>query len=130
MFLSWIIRPRLFPTTTVLKSRNRRLQSVVIQVNYVIRQRRELTSLKVGVRLVGAQEHGLAWIQDHVVEEVDGEAADVSGVLRVEAEQQVPVAAGCVLPGGTCARVISIKDCVRTDGGASSPFPWLPGSSD
>lgn len=49
--------------------------------------------MKVGVGLVGSQEHGLAWIQDHVVEEVDGEAADVSGVLRVEAEQQVPVAA-------------------------------------
>lgn len=45
------------------------------------------------MRLTGSQEHGLAWIQDHEVEEVDGEAADVSGVLRVEAEQQVAVAA-------------------------------------
>lgn len=43
--------------------------------------------------LVGSQEHGLAWIQGHVVKEVDGEAANVSGVLGVEAEQQVAVAA-------------------------------------
>lgn len=45
------------------------------------------------MRLAGSQEHGLAWLQDHVVEEVDGEAADVSGVLGVKAEQQVTVAA-------------------------------------
>lgn len=54
------------------------------------------------MRLIGPQEHGLAWIQDDVVEEVDGEAADVSGVLGVEAEQQVPVAAGRVLPRSAC----------------------------
>lgn len=40
-----------------------------------------LTSVKVRVRLIGAQEHGLARLQDHVVEEVDGEAANVSGIL-------------------------------------------------
>lgn len=51
------------------------------------------TSVKVGVWLVGSQEHGLARLQLHVVEEVDGEAADVSGVLAVEAEQQLSVAA-------------------------------------
>lgn len=61
-----------------------------------------LTSVQVRVRLVGPQEHGLAWIQDHVVEEVDGEAADVSGELGVEAEQQVAVAAGRVLPCCAC----------------------------
>lgn len=44
------------------------------------------------MRLIGSQEHGLAWFQDHVVEEVDGEAADVSGVLRVEAQQQITIA--------------------------------------
>lgn len=52
-----------------------------------------LTSIEVSMRLIGSQEHGLAWIQDHVVEEVDGEAADVPGVLGVEAEQQVTIAA-------------------------------------
>ncbi len=58
-----------------------------------INKKHHLTSVEVSVRLVGSQEHGLAWIQEHVVEEVDGEAADVSGVLGVEAEQQVTVAA-------------------------------------
>lgn len=53
----------------------------------------QLTSIKVSMWLVGSQEHGLSWIQDHVVEEVDGEAADVSGVLGVETEQQVTIAA-------------------------------------
>lgn len=53
----------------------------------------QLTSIKVSMRLIGSQEHGLSWIQDHVVEEVDGEAADVSGVLGVEAKQQVAIAA-------------------------------------
>ena len=33
----------------------------------------------------GPQEHGLARLQDNIVEEVDGEAADVSWVLGVEA---------------------------------------------
>lgn len=41
------------------------------------------------MRLIGSQEHGLAWIQDHMIEEVDREAANVSRVLRVETEQQV-----------------------------------------
>ena len=52
-----------------------------------------LTSVQVRVRLIGAQEHGLTRLQEHVVEEVDGEAANVSGILRVEAEQQLAVAA-------------------------------------
>ena len=51
-----------------------------------------LTSIEVSMRLIGSQEHGLAWFQDHVVEEVDGEAANVSGVLRVEAQQQITIA--------------------------------------
>lgn len=52
-----------------------------------------LTSIEVCVRFVGSQEHGLSWIQDHVVEEVDGETTDVSGILGVKTEQQVTVAA-------------------------------------
>ena len=67
-----------------------------------INKKHRLTSVKVSVGLVGSQEHGLARIQHHVVEEVDGEAADVSGVLGVETQQQVTVAAGCVLPCSTC----------------------------
>lgn len=58
-----------------------------------VKKKQALTSIKVGMRLIGSQEHGLTWIQDHMVEEVDGEAADVSGILGVEAEQQVTVAA-------------------------------------
>lgn len=58
-----------------------------------INKKCHLTSVKVSVRLVGSQKHGLAWIQDNVVEEVDGEAADVSGILGVETEQHIPVAA-------------------------------------
>lgn len=52
--------------------------------------------------LVGPQEHGLARIQHHVVEEVDGKAADVSGILGMEAEQQVTTAARRVLPCRSC----------------------------
>lgn len=51
------------------------------------------TSVKVSVGLAGSQEHGLAWLQDYLVEEVDGEAADVSRILGVEAEQQITIAA-------------------------------------
>lgn len=51
------------------------------------------TSINVGVRLVGPQEHGLAWLQHDVVEKKDGEAADVSRILGMEAEQQVAIAA-------------------------------------
>lgn len=58
-----------------------------------INEKHLLTSIKVSVRFIGSQEHGLAWIQNHLVEEVDGEAANVSGILRVEAEQQITVAA-------------------------------------
>lgn len=56
-----------------------------------------LTSVQVSVRFIRSKEHGLVGIQDHVVEEVDGEAADVAGVLRMEAEQQLAVTARCVL---------------------------------
>lgn len=58
-----------------------------------VNEKQLLTSIKVSVRFICSQEHGLAWIQNHMVEEVDGEAANVSGILRVEAEQQVTVAA-------------------------------------
>lgn len=61
-----------------------------------------LTSVDVGVRLVGPQEHGLARFQHHVVEKVDGEAADVSGILGMQAEQQGAVAARSVLPCRSC----------------------------
>lgn len=60
-----------------------------------------LTSIQVGVRFAGPQKHGLSRFQDDVVQEVDGEAADVPWILRVEAEQQDAVAAGHVLPGRT-----------------------------
>lgn len=40
-----------------------------------------LTSVQVGVGLVGSQEHGLSRLQLHQVEEVNGEAADVPRVL-------------------------------------------------
>lgn len=66
------------------------------------RDARALTSVDVGVGLVGPQEHGLARLQHDVVEEVDGEAADVSGILGVEAEQQGAVAARRVLPCRAC----------------------------
>lgn len=66
------------------------------------KERRALTSVDVGVGLVGPQEHGLARLQHHMVEKVDGEAADVSGVLGMEAEQQGAVAAGSVLPCCSC----------------------------
>lgn len=52
-----------------------------------------LTSVKVSMRFVGSQEHGLTWFQDHIIQEVYGEAANVSRVLGVEAQQEVPVAA-------------------------------------
>lgn len=52
--------------------------------------------------LVGCQEHGLAGLQPHQVEEVDGEAADVPRELGVQAQQQVPVAPRRVLPIGRC----------------------------
>lgn len=45
------------------------------------------------MRLVGPQEHGLAWLQQDVVEKKDGEATDVSRILGMEAEQQVAIAA-------------------------------------
>lgn len=63
-----------------------------------------LTSLQVGVGLVGRQEHGLTGLQPHHVEEVDGEAADVPGELSVQAQQQLPIACRCVLPFGRCER--------------------------
>lgn len=63
-----------------------------------------LTSLQVGVGLVGRQEHGLTGLQPHHVEEVDGEAADVPRELSVQAQQQLPIACRCVLPFGRCER--------------------------
>lgn len=48
-----------------------------------VNEKHLLTSIKVSMRFIGAQEHGLAWIQNHVIEEVDGEAANVSRILRV-----------------------------------------------
>lgn len=57
-----------------------------------------LTSINVSVRFIGSQEHGLTRFQNHIVEKVNGEAANVSRILGVEAEQQVTSAAGCVLP--------------------------------
>lgn len=62
-----------------------------------------LTSVQVGVGLVGSQEHGLPWLQPHQVQEINGEAADVPGVLGVQPQQQVPVAPRCVLPFRRCA---------------------------
>lgn len=59
----------------------------------MLNEKQLLTSIKVSMRFVGSQEHGLAWIQNHIVEEVDGEAANVSGILGVEAKQKVTVAA-------------------------------------
>lgn len=64
------------------------------------------------MRLIGSQEHGLARIQDHMVEEVDGKAANVSRILGVETEQQVAVAARRVLPCGTCTGQTSISGMV------------------
>lgn len=49
-----------------------------------------LTSVEIGVRLIGSQEHALSWLHPHQVEEIDGEAADVSGELRVKLEEKVP----------------------------------------
>lgn len=63
-----------------------------------------LTSLQVGVGLVGRQEHGLTGLQPHHVEEVDGEAANVPRELSVQAQQQLPIACRCVLPFGRCER--------------------------
>lgn len=63
-----------------------------------------LTSLQVGVGLVGRQEHGLTRLQPHHVEEVDGEAANVPRELSVQAQQQLPIACRCVLPFGRCER--------------------------
>lgn len=40
-----------------------------------------LTSIQVSMRLAGPEEHGLSRLQDDVVQEVNGEAADVSRIL-------------------------------------------------
>lgn len=40
-----------------------------------------LTSIQIGVRLAGPQEHGLSRLQDDVVQEVNGEATNVSRIL-------------------------------------------------
>lgn len=47
-----------------------------------------LTSMQVGVRLVGGKEEGLPRLQVEEVEEKDTEAADVPWKLRVETEQE------------------------------------------
>lgn len=81
-----------------------------------------LTSLQVGVGLVGRQEHGLPGLQPHQVEEVDGEAADVPRELGVQAQQQVPVAPRRVLPFGRCG-----GSAVGLGGGSTQPpHPSLP----
>ena len=53
------------------------------------------TSIEVGVRQVGLQEHGLAGLQLHPVQEVDDEAAAVTRELGVEAQEQVSQQRGC-----------------------------------
>ena len=61
-----------------------------------------LTSVQVGMGLVGSQEHGFPWLQPHQIEEINGEAADVPWVLGVQPQQQVPVAPRRVLPFRRC----------------------------
>lgn len=61
-----------------------------------------LTSIQVGVRFAGTQKHGLSRLEDDVVQEVDREAPNITGILWVEAEQQDAVAARHVLPSRTC----------------------------
>lgn len=75
-----------------------------------------LTSVQVGVGLVGPQEHGLPRLQPHQVEEINGEAADVPWVLGVQPQQQVPIAPRRVLPFRCCTGRAGAKL-----GGAPSP---------
>lgn len=75
-----------------------------------------LTSVQVGVGLVGPQEHGLPRLQPHQVEEINGEAADVPWVLGVQPQQQVPIAPRRVLPFRCCMSRAGAKL-----GGAPSP---------
>lgn len=82
---------------------------LLIHVNTV----HALTSIEIGMRLIGSQEHGLTRIQDHKIQEVDRKAANVARILRVETEQQVTDAARRVLSRCTCMDQTSVKlDCV------------------
>lgn len=52
-----------------------------------------VTSRQVGVWFVSSQKHGLSWMQHNTVQEVDGEAADITRVLGVKPKQQLSVIA-------------------------------------
>lgn len=45
------------------------------------------------MRFIGSQKHGLSWMQHNMVQEIDGETADITRVLGVESKQQLSVIA-------------------------------------
>lgn len=47
----------------------------------------EQTSTQVSMWFTGPQEHGLARLQNYMVEKIDGEASDISWVLRIQSQQ-------------------------------------------
>lgn len=86
-------------------------------VKNILNKSNVLTSINVSMRLVGSQEHGLSRLQNHIIQEVNGEAADVSWILGVEAQQELPVAAG---------RVLSCCSCRYEGGGQGSEIQLPP----
>lgn len=49
-----------------------------------------LTSFQVGMGHVGLQKHGLPWLQGKQIQEVDGKASDITRVLLVQLQQELP----------------------------------------
>lgn len=49
-----------------------------------------LTSFQVGMGHVGLQKHGLPRLQGKQIQEVDGKASDITRVLLVQLQQELP----------------------------------------